>query len=97
MTDAVPFVLVDKIRSENGQKPGAVEMRELGGSVRGFAFRCPCGCGCESYLPIAGPDKSEGWVWDGNRDRPTLTPSILQSGLPCKWHGYLTDGEFRQC
>ena len=30
------------------------------------------------------------WDWDGNREAPTLTPSIL-----CKvsgWHGYLTNG-----
>jgi hypothetical protein len=29
------------------------------------------------------------WVWDGNVDAPTLTPSIL---LPDLWHGYLRAG-----
>jgi len=36
------------------------------------------------------------WDWDGNRDLPTLTPSILHWGNgnyePPTWHGYLTKG-----
>lgn len=86
---------VDDIRSEAGQQPGAIELRQLDGEVAGIAFRCPCGCGYESWLPIK-PDE-RGWQWDGDFEAPTLTPSILQSGLPCKWHGYLTAGEFVSC
>lgn len=37
------------------------------------------------------------WTWNGNRDAPTLTPSILHWGEgknnPATWHGYLTDGK----
>lgn len=91
----IPAIFVEDVRSEAGQQPGAVEMRERDGEVCGFAFRCPCGCGFESWLPVNRGDN--GWNWNGDRERPTLTPSILQSGLPCKWHGYLTDGEFRPC
>jgi hypothetical protein len=29
------------------------------------------------------------WGWDGNEDKPTLTPSIL---APDQWHGYLRAG-----
>lgn len=90
----VNAIIVDDIRSDAGQQPGAVEFRELNDVVRGIAFRCPCGCGYESWLPL---NREGGWNWDGNREAPTCTPSILQSGLPCKWHGYLTDGEFRSC
>lgn len=32
------------------------------------------------------------WRWDGNRDAPTLTPSIH---LINEWHGYMTNGELR--
>lgn len=35
------------------------------------------------------------WHWDGNRETPTLTPSILHhphDGRP-DWHGYLTAGK----
>ncbi|WP_298172068.1 DUF6527 family protein [Novosphingobium sp.] len=86
---------VEDIRSDEGQQPGAIELRRLDGEVKGIAFRCPCGCGYESWLPIK-PDE-RGWQWNGNAETPTLTPSILQSGLPCKWHGYLTAGEFVSC
>lgn len=63
----------------------------------GMHFSCPCGCGAISYLAFTsrpaflkggGPE----WEWNGDRDRPTLSPSVLQSGLPCKWHGFLRDG-----
>lgn len=37
-------------------------------------YKCP-GCGRSHYIPIAG-DKA--WGWNGNLDRPTLTPSILE-------------------
>jgi len=91
----VPAIVVDKIESEAGHQPGAIELRDLEGRMMGIAFRCPCGCGYTSWLPVTQEDR--GWEWDGNREAPTLTPSILQSGLPCKWHGYLTAGEFRPC
>lgn len=87
--------IVEDIGSEAGLQPGAIEIRSLDGQVKGIAFRCPCGCGYESWLPVAKGER--GWEWNGSFDAPSLTPSILQSGLPCKWHGYLTDGEFRSC
>jgi hypothetical protein len=31
------------------------------------------------------------WVWDGNRERPTITPSI--NCHEC-WHGFIRNGEF---
>lgn len=34
------------------------------------------------------------WGWDGNEDRPTLVPSILNEG---EWHGHLQGGELRGC
>lgn len=88
-------IIVDDIDSHAGQQSGAIELRELDGEVKGIAFRCPCGCGHQSWLPVQREER--GWAWDGSRVAPTLTPSILQSGLPCKWHGYLTAGEFRPC
>lgn len=32
------------------------------------------------------------WHWDGNKDEPTLTPSI-GCDQRCGWHGHLTKGE----
>lgn len=37
------------------------------------------------------------WEWNGNKEAPSLTPSILHWGKgrkePATWHGYLTDGK----
>ena len=44
-------------------------------------------------LPISGKNC---WQWNGNKEFPTLTPSILIYGDPgwsIGWHGYLTDGK----
>lgn len=55
-------------------------------------FTCPCGCGKMGGLTIDRPG-THGWVWNGDRVNPTFTPSILQTN-GCRWHGYLTNGEF---
>lgn len=41
------------------------------------------------------PDGPE-WLWNGNKECPTTTPSIRDKGC-CKYHGYLTNGEFTFC
>lgn len=50
-------------------------------------FMCPCGCGQIRTVP------TKRWNWDGNEDSPTLSPSI-QVLNECKWHGFLTNGEW---
>lgn len=58
---------------------------------------CPCGCGRVHCIPVHKGEKLPGhWLWDGNREKPTLTPSILAT-VGCRWHGYLTNGEFVSC
>lgn len=52
-----------------------------GSSSSGFdALRC-----------FRGPDRGieREWSWDGNEEKPTLSPSILNEG---EWHGYLRAG-----
>jgi hypothetical protein len=63
----------------------------------GMHFCCPCGCGNMSYMAFTcRPEKAKAggpeWEWNGDRENPTLTPSVHQTGLPCKWHGWLRDG-----
>lgn len=70
----------------------------------GIVFACPCGCGDVSGIPIGTDPAALGpaWLWDGNREAPTLTPSLLKSGgtprpgrpAGCGWHGWLRAGEF---
>ena len=39
------------------------------------------------------------WWWNGNRERPTVRPSIMQLDRHGNelWHGWLTDGELTPC
>lgn len=49
----------------------------------------------ESYMLAAIPVRQElnetgkHWGWDGNEDKPTLTPSVHSIG---HWHGWVRDG-----
>ena len=38
------------------------------------------------------------WWWNGDRDKPTLTPSIgVPAVPPYKWHGFLENGVWKAC
>ena len=65
-------------------------------------FVCPCGnCNGHDSIPISmdinfANKSNHRWHWNGSYHKPSLKPSILRmSG--CHWHGYLTEGEFREC
>jgi hypothetical protein len=58
-----------------------------------LSYSCPCGCGCINQVPVH-TETGYGWKWDGDRQKPTLTPSIAQT-TACKWHGFLTGGVFQ--
>lgn len=64
---------------------------ERGIARAGIRYRCPC-CGGEGILPFRGISQlTPSWIWDGNAEAPTLSPSILRSRT-CGWHGFLTAG-----
>lgn len=73
---------------------GSYEIVEFDEETKGIRFICPCGCGNESWLPIRTVGETRGWSWDGDRDNPTLTPSVYNTGMLCRWHGFLTRGEW---
>lgn len=84
---------------EKPNKPGEFLYVHHNGKICGIDYCCPCGvCKDTSYLPLAGTELSTEpcWNFDGNIERPSLTPSILRRA-PCKWHGYLTKGVFVEC
>lgn len=61
------------------------------------------GAGGYAVMPIGGSDHPC-WSWDGNREKPTLTPSILlQTSDPDTgavfelWHGYMRAGRLESC
>lgn len=70
-------------------------------------FVCPNGHRCgvfigPRFVDRKNPDMACVWGWDGNMDRPTLTPSINciaeKDGAKtggCGWHGHITAGIIR--
>jgi hypothetical protein len=64
-----------------------------GKKYTGLGFMCPCGCGERGVVLFYKMDNHPAWNWDGNIDKPTLTPSI-QRNTACRWHGFLTAGEW---
>ena len=57
------------------------------------AFAMPGGTG-ERPRRASDPSILQVWGWDGNEDKPTLTPSIhVFEGERTIWHGYATAGE----
>jgi hypothetical protein len=78
-------------------RPGAYLFMDDGNTL---VVSCPCGGGEIIGLPIrlaADPEKKRPcWVWNGNVDAPTITPSVRRLDA-CKWHGFLTSGEWVPC
>jgi len=55
-----------------------------------------------AVIPIAdtGSNVPPVWQWDGNKESPTITPSILVEIVPNwnpGWHGFLTNGKLITC
>lgn len=86
-----------------------IELAEHGilgypGASAHMLFVCPNGKRCgmllgPSPVPRQHPDGLVIWGWDGNRECPTLTPSVNciaekdgQSTSGCGWHGFITNG-----
>lgn len=111
MTD-VPIVFVTEvIKFENVERDerGSMFRKDLPPAAATWAgndepdelfclyFTCPCGCGRVHAIPVHSGEKLDGhWLWNGSKEKPTLTPSILAT-VGCRWHGFLTDGVFKQC
>ncbi|WP_219732938.1 DUF6527 family protein [Brucella anthropi] len=63
-----------------------------GGKPVGLLFLCPCGCNVIGGVSFS----ADGWSWDGDMSRPSVTPSIvLHTREGPHWHGLLIDGEWR--
>lgn len=70
--------------------------------IDGMQFPCPGKPKhiCWLRLTLGAPkdptpdDPWRRWHWDGNMERPTITPSI-GCELRCGWHGNITNGEWK--
>lgn len=76
------------------------QIDDHGNVYQALVFWCP---GCEELidsglhcLPVNSPNKTPQWMWDGNIEAPTLSPSILSHfnnrQLIC--HSFLRSGVF---
>lgn len=64
--------------------------------VDSLLFICPCGCGVLGALSFDPNNEGPKWAWNGNREKPTLSPSI-QKTCECRWHGHLVNGVWIPC
>lgn len=98
-----PFVIVDSLPWD-APAGHAVFDRDGTGAVTRLQFGCPCGC-CAHYGASFGPNK---WSFDGNEQKPTVTPSLgcYPTGKKAAavgpdgtyhWHGFLRNGVFEEC
>ncbi len=75
-------------------------VNDHGNVYQALAFMCP---GCMEFqgsglhlLPVNSTTKSPSWNWDGNLEKPTLSPSILTGrGSEKICHSFLEAGVFR--
>ncbi len=47
--------------------------------------------------PLPSGVQSPSWQWDGNEDKPTITPSVLTRMGDEEWHGFFTAGRMVSC
>lgn len=106
---SVPAVFVDDFGEADTVNAGHWHFYQRygepdGSPPAGILFGCPCGCGSMWGVSIRPGEAGPTWNWDGNREQPTLTPSILiyqmnerAEKIGEHWHGFLTAGEFRSC
>lgn len=94
---SVPATPVESLAADD-VPPGAIQYWLTHGSHKmgGFNFLCPCGCGTIGSVTF------RLWSWNGNTDKPTITPSVdLQADddtgrARSHWHGRLCDGRWEQ-
>lgn len=80
---------------------GYVPWRVLADSegIVGVAAMCPY-CGAQGVVGLDPristlANQPNIWTWNGDRDRPTLTPSVhyTDSGFACRFHCWVRDGQ----
>ncbi len=60
---------------------------------KAIIYMCPTGCGALGNIPLEPYDNHAYWNWNGDKENPSLTPSI-QKLDGCRWHGFFTNGEW---
>lgn len=91
---AVQATLSERVAPDSSAGAFAFNVRASDGEIVGMTFKCPCGCadiGRLNFDPLKTDQPC--WQWDGNREAPTLSPSVQKVGQ-CAWHGWLRAGDW---
>lgn len=72
-------------------RPGMfdIEVREDGRGAHMF-YVCPGNRVCALRLQEGPPPGNQVWGWDGDMEKPTISPSI--NCHSCGWHGWIKEG-----
>lgn len=96
----VQMRLVERLGSlpREQRRPGDARwaVSDEAGREVSLLFCCPCGCGDLAAVSVFDDGFGKFWSWDGDRNKPTLDPSI-QKTTGCQWHGWLRGGFFVPC
>lgn len=95
-TDSCDMVRVADDDAVLAGGPGSFCIHTESDGQRFIACRLPDGCFIEIAITplVAGQHPQPTWDWDGNLDRPTLTPSVHTHG---HWHGHFQAGRMVSC
>lgn len=75
--------------------PGSFFIETMESGQLAMWHKLPDGnCGLIRLRPTVSGDAHPSWEWDGNHDKPTLTPSVHAPG---RWHGWFTSGRMVSC
>ena len=95
-TPAVEFTVLRDIWESH--QDGSFKWIKAGTDIIGMEYLCPCGCRTVGEIRFARPGetpRSPTYLWDGNREEPTVTPSFshVVAG-EIHWSGILQRGEW---
>jgi hypothetical protein len=94
-TDSCDMIRVADDDAVHEGVPGSFCVETLASGQRVMWHKLPDGNGGLLRLrPVVSGEQHPSWEWDGNEEKPTLTPSVH---LPGRWHGWFRAGRMISC
>lgn len=94
-TDSCEMIRVADEDAVYDGPPGSFFIETLASGQRVMWHKLPDGnVGLLRLRPVVDGDAHPSWQWDGNEEKPTLSPSVH---LPGRWHGWFRNGRMESC